>query len=159
MKLPLVCLIAAGLMAACDPGSVRPYPAPVPGALDVEVGLDIPDATELLAQQLAEDSIPVSVTAPRDGYLETSWFEAASGAPTRSRPLGPGVVRVRAWVNSAAERHSDLLVEVVYREVFDPSLDQRELDLQVPGDHPVARRVARSLSAMSANYPPRHGVP
>lgn len=159
MKLPPLYLIALGLMAACDPGSARPYPAPVAGSLDVEVGLDIPDATTLLAQQLAEDSIPVNVTAPRDGYLETSWFDAATGSPTSHRPLGPGVVKVRAWVNSAAERHSDLLVEVVYREVFDPSLDQRQLDRQVPSDHPVARRVARSLSAISANYPPRHGVP
>lgn len=160
MKTSAAPMLAALLAAlGCDPGSVRPFPSPVPGALDVEVGLDIPTATTRFAERLIQDSVPVTVTAPRDGYLETSWFIAATGAPTSRQPLGPDVVRVRAWVNTAADRHSELLVEVVYRPVADPSLDPRELDRQVGGDNPAAQRVARSLEAMASSYPPRHGAP
>ena len=133
--LVLLCWTIAG----CNPNSTRPPQLePVTGALHVEVELQPQQATQELADQLLVDSIPITVVEIRDAYLESPWFDAATGEPTDQRPLGPDVVRVRAWVNPGRPNHSHLRVETVYRPLDDPSAPTRELDRQVPGADPLA---------------------
>ncbi len=141
---------------ACNPNSARPPQLePIPGAIHSEIDLQPALATQELADQLLVDSIPITVVQIRDAYLETPWFDAASGVATDRRPLGPDVVRVRAWIDPGKPNHSHLRVEVVYRPLADPSAPSRELDQQVPPDHPVAIRVERSVETLLDRFGPR----
>lgn len=137
----------------CNPNSLRPPQLePVRDAVRLEVRLPPDAATQELADQLVIDSIPATVVAPQDGYVETPWFEAATGRATGRRPLGPEVVRLRAWIDPGAPHHSHVVVELVYRPLADPSLPQRELDVQVPPDHPAGVRLQRAVDRIMARY-------
>jgi hypothetical protein len=151
---PRFVLALLGTVLACNPNSTRPPQLePVTGAVRVELALPRDLATQELADQLVVDTIPVSVVQQEDGYLETPWFDAATGTPTDDRRLGPDVVRLRAWIDPGAPRHSYLTVELVYRPLADPSRSQRQLDHQVPNDHPAAERLGRALEALTSRYP------
>lgn len=147
----LICLALGA--AACQPGTTRPAIAPLPDALGSELRLSVPEATRRLAEALKADSIPTRKVRLRDGYIETGWFQARTGRPSRQRrPMGPGVVRVRAWADPARPGSTQLTVETLYRPLADPSLPERELERQVPPDHPVARKVAAVLVRMVERY-------
>jgi hypothetical protein len=146
--IPLSCVALA-----CNPNTSRPPIHPILGASIIEVELDVPTATAEVAQALRQDSIPVTTLELRDGYLETPWFESATGVPTTERPLGPEVVRVRAWVDIEHPGHSRITVEVVYRPWADPSLPGRELERLAAADHPVTLRAQTALSRVSGQPP------
>ncbi len=143
-------LFALGLCCAaalsCNPNTSRPPIHPMLGALTVDVDLDVPAATVTVANALRTDSIPVTIEEPRDGYLETPWFESATGAATSRRPLGPEVVRARAWIDPLHPGRSRIQVEIAYRPWADPSLPERELERLVPLSHPVVARVQAALT-------------
>jgi len=146
------------LALGCNPNSTRPPQlAPVTGAVRVGVALPPDLATQELADQLVVDTFPVTVVRLEDGYLETPWFDAFTGTATDDRPLGPEVVRLRAWIDPGAPQHSHLTVELVFRPLADPSRPERQLDQQVPNDHPAAIRLGRALEAVTARYPARIG--
>jgi hypothetical protein len=44
------------------------------------------------------------------------------------------------------------MVETIYRPVADPSVPDRELDRQVPRDHPVAIKVRAALQNLVKQY-------
>lgn len=148
----LVALAALGAGLACNPATSRPLFGPVPAVRPVEIELPLADATQRLAELLVADSIPVTRVEIRDGYLETPWFDAATGQPVSRRPLGPGTVRVRGWVDPSQPGHSALTVETVYRPIADPSLPERELDVLVPPDDPAAVRVRRVIDRLVERY-------
>lgn len=141
------------LLLSCNPATTRPDFGPVPDAAEAEVDLPMADATRALAEALAEDSIPVTQTELRDGYVETGWFEAASGQPTSRRPLGPEVVRVRGWVDPIQTGQTKIRIETVIRPMADPSLPERELDRSAPKENPAAVRVQRTADRLAKRYP------
>ena len=146
---------AVGLVlpvAACLLSTTRPGFEPLPGVQKAQVRLLPAAATQRLGEVLQEDSIPVTRVESRDGYVQTSWFDAETGQPTRRSPLGPGVVRVRGWVNPGRYGHSDLRVEVAYRALRDPSVPGRELERPVPPDHPVRLRVQAALDTLARRF-------
>lgn len=147
-------VLAAGVTAGlgCQPATTRPPFPPVPEAATTEVRLPPREATRLLAEAMRADSIPAGRVDERDGWLETGWFDAASGGGARHRPIGPGVIRLRAWADPTRPGFSKLTVETVYRPVADPSLPERELDRQVPRDHPVAIKVRATLQDLVKQY-------
>lgn len=150
---------AALALCACRPNTTRPSFLPLPEAASTEIRLPVQDATRQLAEALIADSLPPSRVRIRDGYIETAWLDSASGRPTRERPLGTDVVRVHAWADPARPGNTLLTVETLYRPLADPSVPERELDRQVPRDHPVALKVERVLQAMLKRYggPPPPG--
>lgn len=151
--------IALSLLAAggCRPNSTRPPFPPVPEAASTEIRLTPTDAVRLLAEALKADSIPPARVELRDTWLETRWFDAATGAPARHRPIGAGTVRVRAWADPTHPGNSKVVVETVYRPVVDPSVPERELDREVPRNHPVALKVRATLQELVKRYggPPK----
>jgi hypothetical protein len=156
-------LAAAGVFLACRPATTRPPFPPVPEAASSEIRLSPSEATRLLAEALRADSIPASRVELRDTWLETTWFDAASGRRTRHRPVGPNIVRVRAWADPTHPGNCKVFVETVYRPLADPSLPQRELDRQVPRDHPVAIKIRAALQELVKRYggpppPPEAGA-
>ncbi len=140
-------------LVACQLATARPPFEPVPEARHADVALSRTEATERLAEGLRADSIPVTRVEPRDGYLETPWFDTATGRPAPSGRTGAGVVRVRGWIDPARVRQSELRVETVFRRLVDPSLPERELERAVAPDHPVAQRVDSVLARLARRYP------
>jgi hypothetical protein len=142
-------LIAIGFGAvACQPDTTRPSFTPLPEAAGTELRLPVPEATRQLAAALKADSIPPRRIQARDGYIETDWFDSRSGRVVRGGRLGSRTVRVRAWADPARPGSSQLTVETLYRPLLDPSLPERELERQVPRDHPVAVKVVATLKKL-----------
>ena len=139
-------------MAACQPATTRPPFPPVPQSATTEVRLPPGEAARLLAEALRADSIPATRVSLRDTWAETAWFDPATGQRAKHRPIGPNVVRVRAWADPTHPGNSKLFVETVYRPVADPSLPERDLDRQVPRNHPVAIKVRAALQALVKRY-------
>ncbi len=142
----------AMVIAACQASTTRPIFGPVAGSASVVLETGVTHATTLLADALKADSIPVTAVYPRDGFLQTPWFDSATGRPTDRRPLGTDVVRVRAWVDPEKPGFSRLLVEATYRDIVDPSLPERELDRVLPPDHRVSKQVLGVLDSLRKRY-------
>jgi hypothetical protein len=156
--LPFLIGAACGLVA-CQPNTTRPSFTPVPEAAGTELRLPVPEATRQLAAALKADSIPPRRIRARDGYIETDWFDARNGRVLRGRrAVGSRIVRVRAWADPARPGSSQLTVETLYRPLLDPSLPERELERQVPQDHPVAMKVVATLKKLVDRYGGRPGV-
>jgi hypothetical protein len=145
-------LLFASLAIACQPNTTRPAFLPLPEAAGTEIRLPAGEATRQLADNLKASAIPIRKVMIRDAYLDSGWFSSRSGRPVAGRPLGTGTVRVRAWADPARPGSSQLWVETAYRPMADPSLPDRELDRQVPSDHPVARKVNEVLKKMVERY-------
>ena len=145
-------LLALALLTGCSPYTTRPFFPPVTGAATAELELESRDATETLAAVLRTDTLPVTTVQLRDGYIETAWFDAATKAATRRRPVGPSVVQVRAWVNPSRQGFSTIVVETVYRPLADPSRAPRDLEQQVPPDHPVGKRIEQVVAELAKLY-------
>jgi hypothetical protein len=137
--------VLACWVCACSPQTSRPAITPLPQAVVGEVALLVPAATQRIADVLVADSLPLGRVVPRDGYIESPWFDARTLQPTRRRVLGPDVVRLRAWADPERPGHSTVTVEVVYHPMADPSLPERELERTVPLDHAVLQRVRSTL--------------
>lgn len=145
-------VVVVAVVAGCSPFTTRPSLTPLPEAAAIEVRLSMQDGIRELATALRADSIPATKVRVRDGYLESGWFEAATGSPTGRRPLGTGIVKVRGWADPARPGNILLIVETLYRPLADPSLPERELEKQVPRDHPVAVKVDSALAGLVKRY-------
>lgn len=147
--------LAAGLAVValgCNPNTTRPPFGPLPQALAMELELPMGYATEVTAEALRVDSIPVTRVEARDGYLETGWFEARTGVATAARPVGVEVVRVRGWATPGRVGHTDFRLEAVYRPLADPSRPGRDLERLLPVDHPVSRRMAGAVRKLVEQF-------
>jgi hypothetical protein len=144
--------VMAAFLAACQPGTTRPPFLPVPEAATTEIRLPPREATRLLAEALQADAMPMTRVDVRDGWLETQWFDTASGRAIGRRPIGTATVQVRAWADPTHPGNSKVTVETVYRPLADPSLPERELDRQVPRSHPVAVKVRAALQDLVKRY-------
>ena len=145
-------LLLAALCVACYPTTTRPHLVPQPGSSVMELELFMPEATRELALALDADSIPVRRTEARDGWLESEWFDARTMRPTKAWPVGPDIVKVRAFVDPGRPNHSVITIETVYRPVADPSRPGRDLERQVPVDHPVALKVAAIVNRLTQQH-------
>jgi len=150
-KLFLV-VLAVGI-SACQPSTTRPGITPYPEASGGELRLSVSETTRRLAELLKADSIPVSKVRLRDGYIETRWFDSRTGRVKGGRSvLGLHTVRVRGWADPARPGSTQLTVETVYHPLADPSLPERELERQVPPDHPTARKVGAVIARLVERY-------
>jgi hypothetical protein len=140
------------LLLGCFPTTTRPSFLPQPSAVIAEVDLLVPQATRALALALDADSIPVRRTEPKDGWLESDWFDAKTLKPTAQRRVGLDVVKIRAWVDPSRPNHSNITVETIYRPMTDPSRPDRELEKQVPSTHPIAGRMVAVTLKLAMMY-------
>jgi hypothetical protein len=116
------------------------------------VELGIPAATRALAEAMAKDSIALSNIREKDGFIDSGWLDARTLEHTGARPLGRNVVRVRAWINPDKLNWSQLVVEGTYRPMDDPSRPERELDVPLPDDHPLQKRLGDVIRKMIEQY-------
>ena len=64
------------LCAACNPASTRPAFAPYPEAVHAVINAPPAKVTEEAKSWLVEQGPTVAHTNWRDGFLETSWYDA-----------------------------------------------------------------------------------
>lgn len=133
---------------ACSPTTTRSRITPFPEAPTAEVRADRPATTQRLLNVLAADSIPVARYSLRDGWIETAWLDTAGMQPTRARPSGMGIVRLRGWVDPGRIGYSVVTLEGAYRLMSDPSLAERELEQPLPPNHPVRMRIDTLLARL-----------
>jgi hypothetical protein len=145
-------VLGVAAAVACQPATTRPPYPPVPQAATTEVRLPPAEAARLLAEALVADSVPATRLSLRDTWIESGWFDPATGRRAKHRPIGLDVVRVRGWADPTHPGNSKLFVETVYRPFADPSLPERELDRQVPRSHPVAIKVRAALQTLVKRY-------
>jgi hypothetical protein len=145
---------------ACRPNTTRPAIVPLPEAAATEIRVGAQEATRSLAAAMEAESLPPRQVRLRDAYLETAWLDSATGRPTSRRPVGTGVVKVRAWADPGRPGNTVLIVETLYRPLADPSLPERELERQVPREHPTALKMEGILEALLKRYggPPKAEV-
>jgi hypothetical protein len=148
----LSALAVALVLTGCSPATTRPYYPPVTGAAQVEVELEVQGATGVLADVLKSDTLPVTTVEVRDGYIATDWFDIHTKKPVSGRALGPDVVQIRAWVDPTRSGHSKMTVETVFKPLADPSRSPRDLDQQVPPDHPMGKRVEQIVTELAKLY-------
>jgi hypothetical protein len=128
---------AAGLLAAaCATGGLRPRFGPVPRA----ILLTLPDSADVTVVQLTarvrELGLSVVRSVPREGYLETGWYDADLKQNT-GEPFAKldRVVKFRFFADPS-QGHTRLVAECVRRLAWDPSMPPRDLERMVPDDHP-----------------------
>ena len=131
--------LAALAVAGCNPYSTRPVFVALPDApvtyLDAARTRIVPDIRARL------DSLGFRVTRsePRDGYVETAWYDPEtkrSYSTDRDVPHRNRVFRIRCWLDPDVTGATKLILEVVYRPVYDPSRTSRDLETLVPEGHP-----------------------
>jgi hypothetical protein len=149
----LVFLIVCG---ACGAGGVRPTFQPFPQAITDTVAGE-PDAiVEQLADLLRDEGIELRWVRVHEGYVETKWFDPATGRTGGGGSLNTaGIVRMRFWADIVAEHESVVVGEAVHRRVVDPSLPVRESEAHVPPGHPgyaILKRVLESLASGSRGH-------
>ena len=140
------------LTASCQTATTRPGYGPLPGSPTAEVRLTQARATSVLAEALRADSIPVKRVEEIDGLIESDWFAVPGFQVTGDRPLGPGIVQVRAWVDVGKAGHSVYTIETVYRVYADPSRPARELEEAVAATHPARVKVGKVLEGLVKQY-------
>lgn len=124
------------LVSCTGVGGIRPRYGALPESVRQTLDERPLPLTQLLDNTVRAANLPVVSTAPREGYLETAWFDAGSRQRV-SQPFAnmDRVVKLRFFVDSEQGR-TRLLAEAVYRIAWDPSVPERELERMVPAGHP-----------------------
>lgn len=112
--------------------------------------LDLPAAvvTESLATSLGRVGLPVRTSEPREGYLESQWFDVqahrqASDPFTRL----DSIVKLRFFADPAFG-HTRLFAECVVRIAWDPSVPPRDLERTPAAGHPGLALLDSVLTVM-----------
>ena len=143
------------LLAACTPITSRPAFLPYPEALVAIVDAPAPRIVPEAMAWLASQGLRVEWSSPRDGYVETAWFNVR----TRRSMTGQGdpgdlldTVKLCCWVDPNAPGKSLLAVEAVYRPMLDPSRPERDLEVMVPQGSDGHRIAAQLIEAMKQKF-------
>ena len=145
----------AALALACAPGTTRPAFRPLPQALTAELRAAPDRVTTEISGWLQAEGLRVEWASPRDGYLETAWFDTET-----RRPVDPGTeagspartVKIRCWADPGRPGMTQLTVEAVYRPIDDPSRLERDLELAVPLGQEGHRLAERLITALRDKF-------
>lgn len=137
--------------AACATGGARPRFGAAPES-SIALLRVVPDTVIVqLDARLRSLGIGVAVAAPREGYLESRWFDLearADAAPPWNRL--DSIVKFRFFADPVQGR-TRLLAEAMRRIAWDPSLPERELERMVPDGHPARALLDSVLIAIRAD--------
>jgi hypothetical protein len=129
-------LTLAAVALACAAGGIRPRLLPAPGAVMLVLDLPAAEVTDSLAAAARRAGLMLFAVAPREGYVETRWFDLDAHATTRP-PFDrlERVVKLRFFADPVAGR-TRLFAECVVRIAWDPSVPERDLERMPPAGHP-----------------------
>ena len=135
------------VFAACNPYTTRPDFIPLPHAPVVYLDARRDVVTRDVTAWLQAQRLVVVRSVPRDGFVETAWFDPTtqrSFARDRDPPHADRAFRIRGWADPDVPNATRLTVEVVYQPLFDPSRTARDLEILVPEGH-AGRKLAERL--------------
>lgn len=128
---------------------MRPPFLPLPEAFLDTVAMEPADLLAELANRSIEQGFAIEVSSELDRYLETRWFNLATGRPDDGDFIRPDrVIRLRFWIDPLGPLGYQITSEAVYRRVIDPSLSDRESELMVPPGHEGEQILVRILDAV-----------
>jgi hypothetical protein len=83
-----------------------------------------------------EAGFSVRLASVLDGYIETRWFDVASGrSADKEVAHSDREILLRFWIDPVGPLGYKLSAEAVYRRVADPSLSSRAREVMVPPGH------------------------
>jgi hypothetical protein len=132
---PPVRLTALLFVAACTPNTTRPDFRPLPRARAAQILARPQQVIPALAALVAAESLRVRRQNPRDGYLETDWFDTRTHRSFRDGASVPDLahaVKLRCWADPYVPGETILTLEAAYRLRYDPSRTGRDLESLVP---------------------------
>lgn len=144
-------------LTACGAVNQRPYLEPLPGAaLDTAHAVQMELIPEIGALVTAE-GLDIRLSAPREGYLETGWYDTETARPVGRRTSDPHrVVRLRFFTTPIGEELTEIRSEAVIRRTLDPSLPERENEMLAPPGHPGDELLRRILTAIEERFGEGH---
>ena len=153
----LIACAAVAACAACGAVNERPYLNPLPNAVvDTVHSLAAALITEIETLVIAE-GMEIQRSSPREGYLETKWYDTEAGRTGGGRTRDPhSVVRLRFFASPIGEELTELTAEAVMRHTLDPSLPERENERMVSRDHPGDALLNRVLTAVEEHFGAGH---
>jgi len=92
----------------------------------------------VLATLVAAESLRVKRASPRDGYLETDWYDVRTHRSFGDGDHVPdlaGTVKLRGWADPYVPTETIFTIEAAYRPRYDPSRPERDLEAVVPEAH------------------------
>ena len=148
---PPIRLSACLLLAACTPATTRPPFQPYPAAPALVINARPARVIAVLDSLVVAEGLHVTVMSPRDGYLETAWYDTAaktSHATWGDVPHLATTVKIRCWANPYVPGESTVTLEGVYRPRYDPSRAERDLEVVVPKEHEGYKIAERLLGKL-----------
>jgi hypothetical protein len=134
---------------ACGAGAARPRFEPFPEATSDTFPLAPDSAAIRIGEILRDEGVELEHFRPREGYVETKWYDMSVGRTVSASSLNTqSVVRFRFWTDPAAEGRSTVIGEAARRSRIDPSQPVRETERPVPTDHPAAELIQRVFAAL-----------
>ena len=136
---------------SCATGGQRPRFGAQPQSILLIVRQPADSAVTHLTDRARELGLPVQRSAPREGYIETGWYDVARGEHVAA-PFSrlDSIVRWRVFADPV-QGHTRILIEAVHRIAWDPSLPERELERMVPPGHPAFAMIDSLLAAVRAD--------
>jgi hypothetical protein len=120
---------------ACNPTTTRPDFRPLPQARAAQILARPQQVIPAAAALVVAESLRVRHASPRDGYLETDWYDTRAHRSFRDGAAAPDLahtVKLRFWADPYVPGETILTLEVAYRLRYDPSRDGRDLETSVP---------------------------
>jgi hypothetical protein len=143
--------LALATAAACATGGQRPRYGAVPESHLLTVRQPSDSVVVRLTDRARALGLPIVRSAPREGYIETGWYDVARGQPTAA-PFSrlDSIVRYRVFADPV-QGHTRILIECVRRIAWDPSTPERELERMVPPAHPGTALIDSLLDTVRAD--------
>ncbi len=143
--------LAAALAACASFGGARPRWAPLPEAVVLASSAPLLTVFDGLRDSLVARGFTPAVDAPREGYLETRWYDLDAQRSVGDPFTGQDrVVRLRFFVDRHGTR-THVVAEVVRRIAWDPSRPARDLEAMVPEGMRGREILAAILSGVPAD--------
>ena len=130
---------------------MRPPFQPYPAAPALVINARPARVIAVLDSLAVAESLQVTVTSPRDGYLETAWYDTTtrtSHATWSDVPNLATTVKIRCWADPYVPGESTVTLEAVYRPRYDPSRTERDLEVVVPKEQEGYKIVERLLGKL-----------
>lgn len=144
-------LIASALLAAaCATGGRRPRFGAAPEAMVWMLKGAFPADSVVVTLDARARALGLAVvrSAPREGYLETGWYDVARRATVQA-PFDhlDSIVKFRFFADPSQGR-TRVLAEAMHRVAWDPSQPARDLERMVAPGHPALMLLDSVLSVL-----------
>ena len=142
------------VLVACTPVTARPDFQPFPQSQTIVLMARPQLVIPFLASLVQAESLRVRRSSPRDGYIETDWYDTRTRRSYRGGrvPDLARSVKLRGWADPYVPGETMLTLEVSYRPRYDPSRIERDLETPVAEDHDGKKLAEELLEKLKARF-------